>query len=147
MFRKITEKDRDFYLKTVKEFYSSDAVLHSIPENFISKTFNELMLSDVYAECYIIEHEHKRVGYALLAKTFSQEAGGMVVWLEELYIIPEFRSIGIGGKFLEFLKGNFNAARLRLELCFSNNRACEVYKRHNFKSLDYNQMIYEKKEL
>lgn len=147
MFRKITENDKDFYLRTVKKFYSSEAVLQSIPESFISKTFNELMHSNVYAECYIIEQESKRIGYALLAKTFSQEAGGMVVWLEELYILPEFRSIGIGGKFLEFLKENLNVARLRLELCPSNSKACEVYKRHNFEILGYNQMIYDKKEL
>ena len=104
MFRKINQNDKDFYINSVKAFYSSDAVLHSIPESYITKTFDELMASDVYAECYIIEKEGERAGYALLAKTFSQEAGGIVVWLEEIYILPEFRSCGLGGKFLRFLK-------------------------------------------
>lgn len=146
MFRKINQNDKDFYINSVKAFYSSEAVLHAIPETYITKTFDELMSSDVYAECYIIEKDGERAGYALLAKTFSQEAGGLVVWLEEIYILPEFRSCGLGGKFLAFLKDNLKAARLRLELCPSNSRACEVYKRHDFESLNYNQMIYEKKE-
>lgn len=147
MFRKIAQKDRDFYISSVKAFYSSDAVLHSIPESYITKTFEELMASNVYTECYIIEKDGERAGYALLAKTFSQEAGGMVVWLEEIYILPEFRSCGLGGKVLRFLKENMKASRLRLELCPSNSRACEVYKRHDFEILNYNQMIYDKKEL
>lgn len=146
MFRKITEKDREFYISSVKTFYNSDAVDHQIPESFIIKTFDELMKSDTYAEAYIIEHDDRNAGYALLAKTFSQEAGGIVVWLEEIFILPEFRSCGLGGEFFRFLKETCPAARLRLELCPSNNRACEVYKRHGFEVLNYNQMIFDKKE-
>ena len=42
----------------------------------MGRTFNELMNSETYAQCYIFEKDEKRAGYALLAKTFSQEAGG-----------------------------------------------------------------------
>ena len=144
MFRKITEKDREFYIEAAKSFYSSDAVDHQIPESFITRTFDELIKSDRYADAYIIEQDGQKAGYALLAKTFSQEAGGLVVWLEELFILPEFRSCGLGGEFLRFLKENIPSARLRLELCPSNQRACDVYMRHGFKVLDYKQMIYDK---
>ncbi len=146
MFREITENDRDFYINTVKAFYNSDAVLHSIPDDYIVKTFEELMHNDTYAQAFIIEKDDKRAGYALLAKTFSQEAGGIVLWLDELYILPEFRSCGLGSAFLEFLKQIPDTARLRLELCPSNKKACEVYKRQGFENFGYAQMIYEKKE-
>ena len=146
MFRKLEKRDRDFYINAVKDFYISDAVVHNIPESFIEKTFDELMKSDNYASAYIIEKDGKRAGYALLAKTFSQEAGGIVIWLEEIYILPQFRSCGLGGEFLSFLKEKVSASRIRLELFKSNLRAMEVYKRHGFEILEYNQMIYEKKE-
>ncbi len=146
MFRKIEKQDKDFYINAVKDFYTSDAVVHNIPESYIEKTFDELMCSDNYASAYIIEKDGERAGYALLAKTFSQEAGGNVVWLEEIYILPQFRSCGLGGEFLSFLKEKVNVSRVRLELSKSNSRAMEVYKRHGFEILEYNQMIYEKKE-
>lgn len=146
MFRKITENDREFYISSAKEFYRSDTVDHQIPEDFIVKTFEELMRANTYAEAYIIEQEGKRAGYALLAKSFSQEAGGMVLWLEEIFILPEFRSCGLGGQFLKFLKEDVPAVRLRLELCPSNTKACEIYKRNGFQILNYNQMIYDKQE-
>ena len=55
MIRKIKPTDRDFYINSVKAFYSSDAVLHDIPTEYITKTFDELMKSDTYIECYIFE--------------------------------------------------------------------------------------------
>ena len=144
MFRKIQEKDKTFYIKTANEFYNSDAVDHKIPLDYIENTFNELIRSNEYTECYIFEKDGEKAGYALLAKTFSQEAGGLVVWIEEIYILPKFRSLGIGSDFLNFLKENTDCARLRLELCASNTRAYTAYKKHGFNVLDYNQMIYDK---
>ena len=143
MIRKINETDKDFYINTVKAFYNSDAVLHSIPEKNIIKTFNELIKSETYAQCYIFEKDGEKAGYALLAKTFSQEAGGEVLWIDEIYILPEFRSKGIGSNFFNFIKENSNAARLRLEFCPSNQKAIEVYKRQGYLPLQNEQMIYE----
>lgn len=143
MIRKINISDKEFYIKSVKDFYSSEAVLHSIPETNIIKTFDELMNSENYAQCYIFEQDGERAGYALLAKTYSQEAGGTVLWIDEIYILPEFRSKGIGSYFFKFLKENSKTARLRLEFCPSNKKAIEIYKRQGFVPLAYEQMIYE----
>lgn len=144
MIRKINKSDRNFYINSVKDFYNSDAVLREIPEENITKTFNELMQSDTYVQCYIFEKDGNRAGYALLAKMFSQEAGGEVLWIDEIYILPEFRSQGIGTQFFKFIKSNFDVARLRLEFCPSNKKAIEVYKHQGFTPLNYDQMIYDK---
>jgi len=74
------------------------------------------MRSDEYLECYIFEHGGAPAGYALLNKTFSQEAGGRVVWLEDLFVLPEYRSCGLGREFLDYLEKNVPAARYRLEI-------------------------------
>lgn len=144
MIRRITLQDKDFYINCVKNFYGSDAVLHSIPDDFIQKTFDELMHSDTYAICYIFEKENKKEGYALLAKTFSQEAGGEVLWIDEIYVLPEYRNQGLGSEFFKFLKEKSNASRFRLEFCPDNTRAIEVYKNQGFKPLNYGQMYYGK---
>lgn len=144
-FRKIEQADRSVYLKMTADFYSSDAVLiHPSEENF-KRTFDELMRSDVYAECHIFDLDGTTVGYALLAKTFSQEAGGIVIWVEEIYVLPEYRGRGIGKTYLSHLidtRGN-NVRRIRLEAEKENEGAIKLYRSLGFKWLDYGQMIID----
>ena len=94
--RKAEEKDRELYFELVREFYSSEAVLHTIPEKNIENTFAELMRSEEYTKAFIIEENGAAAGYALTARHFSQEAGGEVIWIDELYIREEFRARGLG---------------------------------------------------
>ncbi len=145
MVRKIVKEDRASYLKMAKEFYSSEAVDHSLPESYFSETFQELMRSDCYADAYILECGNKTAGYALLAKTFSQEAGGMVLWIEELYVMPDDRGRGLGHEFFLYLKNNLcrGVKRIRLEVESSNTRAISLYRKLGFEDLPYLQMIEE----
>ncbi|HBR02943.1 MAG TPA: GNAT family N-acetyltransferase, partial [Ruminiclostridium sp.] len=50
MIRKLNIEDKDRYIAMSKEFYSSDAVLHTIPEENIYKTFGLLTTGSPYAE-------------------------------------------------------------------------------------------------
>ena len=144
MIRKIEEKDKQVYISMAKQFYSSPAVSHNIPQSYIEKTFEELMKSETYAECYIFEADKKIVGYCLLAKTFSQEAGGNVVWIEEILIKKEYRGQGMGRKFFKFLEENYDAKRLRLEAEKDNQRAIKLYEELGFEELPYLQFIKER---
>ncbi|MBR3844433.1 MAG: GNAT family N-acetyltransferase, partial [Clostridia bacterium] len=96
MIRTITKEDKNIFLILAKAFYSSPAVAHKVPTLHHMVTFEQLMKNNTYADGYMTEHSGKVVGYALTAKTFSQEAGGMVVWIEELFILPEYRNKGLG---------------------------------------------------
>lgn len=147
MIRKIEKKDRDLYITLAEEFYRAGVTLDVVDTKNIEATFDELMRSDEYAECYIIEHEGNTAGFALLAKTFSQEAGGMVIWIEELYLRPEYRSLGLGSEFFKFLEDNKadNIKRLRLEVEEENTRVVKLYKRMGFKMFAYDQMVKEYK--
>ena len=130
-----------------KEFYHSDAVLHPIPDAHFERTADEALRSDTYAEIYLFEYEGETAGYGLTAKTFSQEAGGYVWWIEEVYIREQFRSRGLGREFFQYLersKGQ-EAARLRLEVEAGNTRAVSLYERLGYEVLDYVQMVKDKK--
>ncbi len=141
MFRKINPADREVFLTMSREFYSSPAVLSNIPEEYHQKAFDELMRSDVYLEAYIFEADGAAAGYSLLNKTFGHEAGGAVVWVEELYVRPEFQGRGLGGHFLEWLTETYPAARFRLETEPENERAAALYEKKGFSVLPYVQMI------
>ena len=142
--RKINEKDRYIYLEMVKEFYDSEAVLHSVNSKNFEITFNTLISSNIYSEGYIIEENEDIFGYCLLSKTYSQEVGGMVCLVEELYIKEEYRSKGIGTKVFEFLKERFkDYKRIRLEVEVNNKRAITLYNSIGFNELKYIQMVID----
>ena len=143
--RKITEADKDEYIKMAREFYSSDAVLIHVDDSHFRATFSELMRSEDYAICYIFKLNGQIAGYSLLAKTYSQEAGGMVIWIEEIYVLPKFRNSGIGKEFFSFLINNRpkDVKRIRLEAEKENSRAIALYKSFGFDFLDYDQMIID----
>lgn len=142
MIRKLCPSDHEEYLQMADAFYSSPAVCHAVPTDFFEKTFSELMASDVYTECFVHTKQKKIDGYALVVKTFSQEAGGLCIWIDELYVCPQARGQGIGRELLTFIQQKYpNAARFRLEVTPENTGAISLYRRLGFTTLTYSQMI------
>ena len=137
MIRKIKPKDKIEYIKMAEDFYSSPAVLSPVPKSHFEATFDELMDSSPFTGAYILECENEIAGYGLIARTYSQEAGGIVIWIEEIYVKAEFRSKGLGSEFIKYVKENIPAKRYRLETEPDNIKAQELYKRHRFENLEY----------
>lgn len=144
--RQIQKEDRALYMEMVREFYRTDAVDHEIPLQHIENTFEELMGGGSYAQGFILEQDEEAAGYVLLAKTFSQEAGGLVLWIEEIYIRPKYQGKGLGGKVLDELNRVLgdDICRLRLEVEKTNVRAAQLYERQGFSRLAYEQLIKDK---
>ncbi|MBQ6627049.1 MAG: GNAT family N-acetyltransferase [Ruminococcus sp.] len=144
MFRLIEERDRELYYAYADKFYNSDVVNAPVPKVNYELTFNEFMRSSDYVWCYIFECEGKPCGFAMLSKTFSQEAGGYSVTVEEIYIDEEYRNRGMGTQFFEYMKENIPAARYRIEVELENEKAKRLYERMGFEVLPYVQMVIDK---
>lgn len=142
MLKRFTKEDKNEYFELAELFYHSDAVLHPVPYSHLEATFNELMTSSPFLDACKIIYNNTTVGFALFAITYSQEAGGKVLWLEELYIKEEYRNLGIGKKFFDelFAKLPSDFKRIRLEVEEENKGAVKFYKRLGFNWLDYKQM-------
>lgn len=146
MFTPLTAAHRADYLRFAKAFYHSDAVDHAIPLSHMARTFDALTAGSPYLAGYLLTRQGTPAGYALLMKTWSQEAGGLTVWVDELYVDPAFRGAGLGGAFLTALPALFpDAAAFRLELAPGNTGARALYARLGFQPLDYAQMILSAK--
>ena len=145
MIRKLISADRDTFLSLTREFYSSDAVLHPIPEHYHTAAFDEMMRSDVYADGFLIYYKEEIAGYAMTAKTYSHEAGGLCVWIEELYLSPAYRGRGLGHEFFAFAEEFYgeNVCRMRLETEPENERAEALYKSLGFEVLGYRPFVKE----
>lgn len=141
MIRKFTEKDKSEFLTMCMAFYGGDGVDHTIPLSYAEKTFEKLLTGSPFCEAYCFEKDGKLTGYALLAFTYSNEAGGDVVWIEEVYTIPQARGTGVASKLLDYILNTYeSAARFRLEITDSNKDAIRLYLKKGFVSLEYCQM-------
>lgn len=144
MIRPMTSQDEQLYLQLAHQFYSSEAVLHPLPEPLYHRNFEQLTRDNPYAKGYILQQEGKPAGYLLLSFTFSAEVGGLVVLVEELYVLPEFQNRGLGRQALDFVRREFpQAARFRLEVTAQNQGAVRLYRRAGYRPLDYLQMTLD----
>ena len=117
-----------------QKFYQSSAVLHGIPAANMEETFRRIVAGSPYAQ-----------GYLLTSTTYSNEVGGLVIWLEELYLEEKFRGLGLGGAAMEYIRQNCPAdvRRLRLEVTPCNQGAIRLYERKGYEKLDYIQMVQD----
>ena len=145
-FRKLKAEDKAIYFALASAFYQSDAVLHPVPVKNIENTFCELIRQDTYIECYLCEEAGEAIGFLLIAKTFSQESGGMVTWIEELFLKEQYRGAGRGAQMVAFIEKTFPASRFRLEAEPDNEKAIRLYKRLGYVPLAYVQYLKEEND-
>lgn len=143
--RSIEPRDRDYFLSRNAAFYRSSACDHAIPPQNAERTFELLLHGTPYADCLIAEDDNGTpCGYCLLALTWSNEAGGLCVWLEEIMVDDEKRGKGVGSRMIAAVHEKYNAAaRYRLEVTDDNPRAAALYRLLGFEELPYRQMIID----
>lgn len=140
--RKLQPQDRERFFELLDRFYHSSAVLHAVPVENYAITFTRCIEDDPYTTCYVYEENDIIKGYTLLSFTYSNEVGGLVVLVEELYVPDDFRGQGIGSKLLGFVHETYcdTAKRFRLEVTRTNAGAIKLYERMGYSMLDYLQM-------
>lgn len=145
-FRKFEHSDKDSFYTMVKKFYAPPAVLHFPSDEVMLSCFDAALEIPELVKGYIFECDGRTAGYAIVSMKFETEVGGMAAWIEELFVEDEFRSLGIGSRFFEFLQKEFSGKikRIRLEVGDENDGAKILYKRLGFEPLDYRQMVIDK---
>ena len=132
-------------VQMMREFYHSPAVLSPVPDEHFDRTVNLVCQGTPFAAGHIMLQDEKPAGYALLAFTYSNEAGGMVLWLEEFYVRPDFRGKGLGTEYFQYLFREYDGkiARMRLEIEPENEKALRLYERMGLEKLPYEQLYRE----
>lgn len=145
LIRQICPSDRDYFLRAVQDFYHSPAVCHDIPAENAARTFALLMHGTPYADCLIAADETGAPhAYCLLSLTWSNEAGGLCVWLDEIMVDEALRGQGVGRRLIAAVHEKYNsAARYRLEVTAENPRAAALYRVLGFSPLPYDQMVLD----
>jgi ribosomal protein S18 acetylase RimI-like enzyme len=101
----------------------------------ISRSFEMARLEPGHLRFEVFEMEEQAAGYALLWNYWSNEYGGRILNIDELFVIPRFRGRGIAkAYFLHLSKMSRDYAGLSLEVMPGNHRALEFYTGLGFRS-------------
>jgi ribosomal protein S18 acetylase RimI-like enzyme len=103
-----------------------------ITDEKISATFNRLRSHPGHLKIDVFETDQQLVGYAILFDFWYNEYGGMVLNIDELYVVPAFRSKGVATMYIEKLITHSEYKALSLEVLLRNKRAFSLYKRLGF---------------
>ena len=142
MIRKFVPEDREDYIRFSTEFYNSSAVDKPVPREHFEQGFDEMMRSDVYVQGYMLVCDGNNVGYCVTMKTYSVEAGGITIWIDELFVLEEYRSKGLGRELFKYIEenGDKKLRRIRLEVELEIGRAISLYKKMGFEPAPYDGM-------
>ena len=139
--RMMTPADISDVLEMMRVFYASEAVSTNGSEEIFRTDVEQCLSQSPYLEGYILEQGGILAGYGMLAKSFSTEFGKPCIWVEDLYLKPEFREQHMGSEFLQFVRDQYPEAVCRLEVEPENTRAVHTYEKNGYGTLPYTEMI------
>jgi GNAT superfamily N-acetyltransferase len=147
MIRPFLPQDKETYLSMSVDFYNNtNACLHEADTSHFEATFDACVAGNPYAKgVMIFTEDGQAAGFGLISLTWSNEAGGLCVLLEELYFRPEHRGKGLGTQFFRWVEEAYpDAKRFRLEVTRVNEGAIRLYHALGYEDLDYLQMVKDK---
>lgn len=140
LINNMSDKHTDEVIGMMRDFYSSSAVLTNGSEEIFRSDVENCINSNPYLEGYVFTENDVVTGYAMVAKSFSTEFGKPCIWIEDIYLKPEYCGKGGGGQFLAFIEQEYPNAVLRLEVEEENERAVKLYQKSGFEVLPYMEM-------
>lgn len=138
--REMRASDKTAVLEMMRDFYSSPAVFTNGSEEIFNRDIDNCIGDCPFVEGYVFDGGDTLQGYAMLAKSYSTEFGRECIWIEDVYIKPEFRGMGIAGSFLSFVHQKYSGAIFRLEVEEDNEGAVRFYKSYGYDFLPYAEM-------
>lgn len=123
------------------------AAEHTDPQNapgemHFRRTVDRLLTEPHRGRILLFIDDTAIYGYAILIPYWSNEFGGNLLFVDELFVKPEFRNRGIARKFFDFLRTQrpFDAVVCALEVSPNNSRARKLYKSLGFEPRKYTMM-------
>ncbi len=140
IIRNITQEDKETLVNMMEEFYSSPAVFTNGSREIFSSSISACISNSPYLDGFVFELDGSIVGYGMIAKSFSTEFGKPCYWIEDLYVLSEFRGKKIGNQFFDFVFNKYTDGIFRLEVEKENEQAIALYEKRGFTYLPYLEM-------
>ncbi len=135
-FVEATAEDTDTLAHLIRAFYDEEPDLQLFdPEESRRRAAEIISLSNNLIFPLLVRQGDQVIGHALMVPYYSNEFGGLLVMLDEFFILPEYRSHGVGGEAIEKLKAwavDQGYCGMTLEITDANSKALPFYERHGF---------------
>jgi ribosomal protein S18 acetylase RimI-like enzyme len=128
--------------RLVRAYYLEDG--HAFRADRQMPALAALAADEPFGRAWLILLDGRRVGYVVLSFGFSVEVGGREACLDELYLVPEVRNRGLGGRVLALVDAEARALGMRrifLEV-ERHNRAIGLYRRAGY--VDHDRFLMSK---
>ena len=101
-FRTAVESDVPLILQFIKELAEYEELAHEVKCD--EATLRDSLFGPTpYAEVIFAMHDKTEVGFALFFHNFSTFLGKPGIYIEDLYVTPEFRGLGVGKDILSYV--------------------------------------------
>ena len=134
-FRKMRESDKAEVLDMMKVFYASPAVLTTPSDRILEKDFDDCVGECPFVTGFVMEKDNQTAGYMMTAMCYATEYGGLCIWIEDLYIKPEFRHLGAGTMALEFIENEYEKHDTDRNLIKQQRAAADEYMHEHLAAL------------
>ncbi|HLO60000.1 MAG TPA: GNAT family N-acetyltransferase [Bacteroidales bacterium] len=140
------ETDKDL-TSLIKQLYIEDEGCEKMSDEKIRDTFKYLNDHPEMGTFLLFYAGDELAGYALLINFWSNEYGGIVVHVDELYVKEKYRSQGIAHQFFAYMSETCDphCVALFLEVTPNNKRAKKLYREIGFSETGRSHLIWHMK--
>jgi GNAT superfamily N-acetyltransferase len=146
VYRPMDAADREKVTGMIGHFYHEAGEGEKMNAGKINLTFDLLATHPESGSVFVFERSGALVGYSILINYWSNEYGGNLLTIDELYTVPEWRGQRIGTSFIHYLIRETvnNFVVLRLEVLPYNRRALRLYESLGFVRSDRDFLMLHK---
>ena len=142
IFRHIQDSDIELILQYIHELHNLTHVkfIEKQSRNHISKkTFKYLKTHPDSGQIYVFDCDNEVIGYAIVINSWSNEYGGIILNIDEIFVDEKYRNQRVATSFLEYLSREFQetAMGIELEALPSNHELMNFYDKCGFKKSEY----------
>ena len=134
-YRPFKDSDKEIISGLIQNLYKEDNSIRPMTAEKIRRTFDVFRSYPGNGSLIVIEKDNIIAGYSILINFWSNEFGGYILFVDELYIKKEFRGNGIATDFLKYLSVSRTEETVALQLQVTpyNIKARKLYERIGFK--------------
>ena len=145
-FKCATVDDVPTLLQLLPLYYACDHLDYEASK--AESGLRQLISDSGLGEVWLIQDKSaaRAIGYLALTFGFSLEFGGREAFVDELFILEEFRGQGLGSQAIQHAIrrcGEIGLTAIRLEVTRDNAKAGQLYQRLGFKDFGRSLLAYE----
>ena len=103
-FRPAQASDWSQIQRMCRDLYVEDVVGETMDDGKILRTLAHLVAHPDQGQAWVVVVDGRALGYAILIWFWSNEYGGLLGVVDEIWVEPEARGLGIGSGFLQALQ-------------------------------------------